>query len=387
MISSHRLISAALVLLFVAFAAPVSAERLPLPEVRIGAEAPPLKVMKWVKGKPVEELREGEVYVVEFWATWCGPCIAAMPHITEIAKKLEGKVTVMGISIAERPAERTDEAILALVEPFVEKQGDKMGYCVGVDSAEDVMRESWFRAAGRTGIPSTFIVGKDRKIAWVGHPMQMDKVLDQVIDGTWDMKAAAEKQAKDWEHQQDLKEVLDPVTAALRERDYKAVVDAANKAIEKMPETEGQLRPIKFDALLRSDEAAAGEFMKELAKKGIFEKTPSDAYNFWMAMNRQASQMKNPDWETLAGILEKAVQANEKQYTMTVALADVFAKMSKFDKAAETQKKAIDAAAAAVENGSRVPPSWVEAQKKKLTEYETKRDGVTAEATDKTPDT
>jgi thiol-disulfide isomerase/thioredoxin len=346
------------------------ADRLPQPALRIGVDAPPLKVMKWVKGAPVDEIKEGHIYVIEFWATWCGPCISAMPHITEIAKRYEGQATVIGVSILERMPEKTDEGILALVEPFVVEQGDKMGYLVAADGADELMTKSWFRAAGRSGIPSTFIIGKDKKIAWIGHPMAMDEALEQVVDGTWDIKAAAAEETKRWEREQDLKEVMDPVTAAFRAKDYKALVAAIDVATTKLPETVASLRPMKFDALLRTDEPAAFAFMKDLKKQSVFEENPTEAYNFWIAMNRNTATMENPDWDALIGILEEAVAAQDKSYAILVALADAYAKTSKFDRAIEMQKKAIEIAE---EAGTRVPASWLERQKKQLAEYEAKQ--------------
>src|SRR5687768_15486826 len=61
--------------------------------LRIGDEVPLLKYSKWIKGTPVKSLSGDQLYVVEFWATWCGPCKAAMPGLTKLAKEYAGKVT------------------------------------------------------------------------------------------------------------------------------------------------------------------------------------------------------------------------------------------------------------------------------------------------------
>lgn len=70
--------------------------------LKVGDPAPPVKVFKWVKGNPVESFEKDKVYVMEFWATWCGPCKAAMPHLSEMARKYAGKVTFTGVDIWEK---------------------------------------------------------------------------------------------------------------------------------------------------------------------------------------------------------------------------------------------------------------------------------------------
>ena len=52
-------------------------------------------------------------------------------------------------------------------------------------------------AAGRNGIPCAFIVGKDQKIEWIGHPMSMDEALEAVVNDKWDRAAFAEKYAEE----------------------------------------------------------------------------------------------------------------------------------------------------------------------------------------------
>ena len=94
--------------------------------IGLGYPAPPPAVKEWAKGDAVN-LADGKgknIYVVEFWATWCGPCKASIPHLTEIQAKYKDKgVIVAGIS--------NEDA--ATVKPFVEEMGDKLAYSVGVD--------------------------------------------------------------------------------------------------------------------------------------------------------------------------------------------------------------------------------------------------------------
>jgi thiol-disulfide isomerase/thioredoxin len=182
----------------------------------IGAAAPALAVGGWIKGEPVTALQRGQVYLLDFWATWCGPCIASIPHMTETqAKYADQGVNIIGVSVWESRPSR--------VAPFVEErdqnetQGDEMGYRVAFDdvpplpdgveegtreanqaASEGRMAKTWMKAAGRGGIPSVFIVDREGRIAWVGHPMGgMDDALAQIAAGTWDLEAAAEQQARD----------------------------------------------------------------------------------------------------------------------------------------------------------------------------------------------
>jgi thiol-disulfide isomerase/thioredoxin len=56
----------------------------------IGDAAPEINASKWVKGDAVHKLEADKTYVVEFWATWCGPCLEIIPHLTEMAHTYAG---------------------------------------------------------------------------------------------------------------------------------------------------------------------------------------------------------------------------------------------------------------------------------------------------------
>ena len=67
---------------------------------------------------------------------------------------------------------------------------DEIAYTLTADPDGSVSND-YMRAARRRGIPTAFIIGKDGRIEWIGHPMRMDEVLDAVLSGEWDRAAGA----------------------------------------------------------------------------------------------------------------------------------------------------------------------------------------------------
>lgn len=171
----------------------------------LGMDAPALHIAKFVKGGPVD-LAKGkgsQIYVVEFWATWCGPCRVSIPHMTELQKKFKDKhVTMIGIS---------DETV-DKVAPFVKDMGDKMDYVVAIDD-EQKTAQDYMAAFDQNGIPTAFVVDKAGKVVWYGHPMgDLEKVLDQVVEGKFDVAAYKAEQAKRQKMIEQLSAYLDQTT-------------------------------------------------------------------------------------------------------------------------------------------------------------------------------
>jgi thiol-disulfide isomerase/thioredoxin len=165
------------------------------PEVTLkaGDKAPPIKVEKWVKGAPVTKFEPGKIYVVEFWATWCGPCRVSMPHLSEMQAAYKDKgVTFIGTNVWEPTggAKYTDET-LTKVEDFVKEQGDVMAYTVAYDGGSKVMADTYMTAAGQNGIPASFLIDKTGKIAWIGHPMYLELPLEALLAGETNPEALA----------------------------------------------------------------------------------------------------------------------------------------------------------------------------------------------------
>src|SRR5688500_17455059 len=114
--------------------------------LKVGDPAPKLKATKWLQGAEVTEFAPGKTYVVEFWATWCGPCIVMMPHMAEMQREYKDKgVTFVGFTKKDRT--NTAEKVAA----FVEKRGPKLGYTFAyADDAETY--DAYMQASGQGGI-------------------------------------------------------------------------------------------------------------------------------------------------------------------------------------------------------------------------------------------
>lgn len=138
----------------------------------VGEKAPALSGVTWLKGNAPAA---GIPVIVEFWATWCGPCKTSIPHLAKLAQDHAGKLAVVGLSDEEQTT----------VAPFIGR--NKMEYNVGL--LQDPGRNSWME--GVDGIPHAFLVAADGTVLWKGHPMELDPVVEQVLAGTWDSKAMA----------------------------------------------------------------------------------------------------------------------------------------------------------------------------------------------------
>lgn len=169
-------------------------------ELTIGSTAPAIDVEHWIQNgrgafKPVTKFEKGKVYVIEFWATTCPPCRASMPHLSLLQKKY----ATDGVQIVSISDEGLDEIKEFLQSPFSAASGSEpvtfdrvtQDYCLTTDPDQSVMKD-YMDAANQKGIPCAFVVGKDQKIEWIGHPMKLDPVLDQVVHGKWNRQGYAE---------------------------------------------------------------------------------------------------------------------------------------------------------------------------------------------------
>lgn len=198
----------------------------------LGDPAAPLHISDWVKGKPVKlaDLKDKQIAVVEFWATWCPPCRESIPHLTKLQKQFKD-VVFIGVSDEDS----------ATVKKFVVKMGDQMDYTVAVDEDEKTA-DGYMKAFGINGIPHAFIVNKEGKIVWSGHPMDhLDQALEEIQSGKYDLEKAKKRSVA--------REKLDQFLELASTDDQNPQLDKLGAEIEALDREVGGIEPgQKFDA-------------------------------------------------------------------------------------------------------------------------------------------
>jgi thiol-disulfide isomerase/thioredoxin len=258
-----------------------------------GVKAPKLEVKDWIKGEKITKFEPGKIYVVEFWATWCGPCRTSIPHLTEMAKANKD-VTFLGVSIWE-DNDGTN------ISKFVTEMGDKMDYNVGYSGNKEGMAKSWMEAAGQNGIPSAFIV-KDGTVQWVGHPMEMETPLKEVKAGTFDIKAFTTKFNKAAEENR---------KANALGKEFSAISAVFDKG-------EREKAHQQMDAFVKKNTNFAAS--AEMVKFG------------WLAVEDPAK------WESAATECAKSKNEQDKQKLLSFAIRQVKAKGAMFDQGAKAMQ-------------------------------------------------
>jgi uncharacterized protein (TIGR03435 family) len=137
-----------------------------------GAKTPDLAVDAWLQAPPGfqsgwDALR-GKVVVVEFWATWCAPCVAAIPHMNQLAQEFHGKDVVF-LAITDDPMDK----MLSFLKTHT------MEAVIGVDTK----RANW-KSFEIPSIPHTLVVGRDGVVIGATYPEEVTSaVLREVLAG------------------------------------------------------------------------------------------------------------------------------------------------------------------------------------------------------------
>ena len=355
--------------------------------LKIGDPAPKLDVMRWLKGNPVERFEPGHVYVVEFWATWCGPCIQGMSHMSKLARKYRGQAEFIAVSVREThqisgyielSGEVNKDEIEDAVREFVEDNGDRMDFTVAMDDpVSQKMFKNWMAASGVVSIPTTMIVDRQGRIAWVGglplsderrarvwptldentklaFSMSVDDALPLVLDGTLNAaQAQAQLEAKGMgtEKKVRMTEILRPLHNATQQQNYPKLKAAVDKIVANYPNLRYHYFVIGSDLIARFhlNEADGFEYAEQIARDEValqgfmFE----NAEQFWIYLSTRLAVQKGLSahaYQFAVNHLQKAIENVDEVSALMAwrSLAIAYYSLGKLGDAIRAQKVAIN---------------------------------------------
>ena len=118
-----------------------------------GKPAPALSVTNWLNSKPLTAADlKGKIVVLDFWATWCGPCLAAVPHTNELQKKYADQGVIFVAVCSPRGGEK--------MEQTVKDRGIKYATALDTGSGDT------FAAFKANSYPDYYIIDRKGTLRW-----------------------------------------------------------------------------------------------------------------------------------------------------------------------------------------------------------------------------
>lgn len=322
----HALTSACLLMSTISSYGQASIELQPEPAFGIGSEVSSYPKVEWIQGTPVTQFEKDKIYVVELWATWCGPCVAAIPHLNELSKKFDGKIIFIGQDVYEddKPA----------VEKFVKDKGAGMSYRIayGGDRGSDIDKQ-WLTPGNVRGIPQSIVI-RNNKVVWMTHPIDLtEAALQMLIDDKFTIEAAnaASPQRK-----------FDELDSLLEAKNFAEALTKADKILKEQP-TNDQAAYFKIIILKEQ-----GKNAEALAfSKSVYDTDPEKGKSGYYEMLEITK-----DYKTLLSLTEADIVKKPDDLMTVLIRYKIFAREKNDKKAAALIRNAAAAASNAQSLGS-----------------------------------
>lgn len=138
--------------------------------IKVNEKAPPINITDWIENVPSDKNLSDKYIVLEFWATWCGPCIAAVPHMNKIQQEFNQKdlyyisITDESIEKVERTLKRIDFKSIVVTDLTTKTQ---INFGDGIKGLE--------------AFPLTVLIDKSGVVKWIGEPKDLNPTIMSVF--------------------------------------------------------------------------------------------------------------------------------------------------------------------------------------------------------------
>lgn len=157
--------------------------------IDLGEKAPAINITEWIANVPENKDLDNKFKVLEFWTTWCGPCLGAVPHMNELTKEFESQI--LFLSITNESPEKVNRTL------------NRMEFLstVVTDQTSFTQQEYGDGKSEYTALPMTVLIDNKNIVKWIGQPQMLNRnILKALLAGNIEEKNAfkyREKEDKD----------------------------------------------------------------------------------------------------------------------------------------------------------------------------------------------
>jgi len=138
-------------------------------QLKVGGKAPELVITNWLKNVPKSTDLKGKFIVIDFWATWCAPCLESMPHMNNLVNKNKSRSNLVFLAITDEKVDKVTWLLKRI--PF--------SAAVVTDTTRQTSENF-----SVSSIPFCVVIDDKNIIRWTGHSADLtNETIDKIMEG------------------------------------------------------------------------------------------------------------------------------------------------------------------------------------------------------------
>lgn len=138
-------------------------------QLKVGEKAPEIVITNWIKNVPKSTDLKGKFIVIDFWATWCAPCLESMPHMNNLVNKYKSQSNLVFLAMTDEKVDKVNWLLKRI--PF--------SAAVVTDTTRQTSENF-----SVSSIPFCVVIDDKNIVRWTGHSADLtNETIDKIMEG------------------------------------------------------------------------------------------------------------------------------------------------------------------------------------------------------------